>query len=107
MKEGNSIEKSIQFKEDTGIEEISYIDINIKVLDRKLEFYTRIFRKKTYSNAIIPNDPFHQVKYKMTAMNSMKIVVKCLTNKGTLSNINKKTEEVIIIIRNRRQLIKL
>lgn len=45
----------MQFKEETGVGEICYLDLCIKITEsRKLEF--DIFQKSTYSDAIVSNE---------------------------------------------------
>ena len=82
--EVNSIEPTIQFKEEIGGKEICFLDLNLRITENnKIEF--DIFRKSSYTDVIIPNDSFHPIGYKMAAINSMCYrAIKCLKNEKTL-----------------------
>lgn len=55
VKEVNSVNPMVQFKEEIGGKELCYLDLHIKITQsNKIEF--DIFRKATYTDVIIPND---------------------------------------------------
>ena len=56
------------FQEEIGGNQINYLDLNIKIKNGGFKY--DIFRKKTYSDLIIPNESYHPVGYKMAALNS-------------------------------------
>lgn len=99
VKEVNSVNPMVQFKEEIGGKELCYLDLHIKITQsNKIEF--DIFRKATYTDVIIPNDSFHPVGYKMSAINSMCYrAIKCLKNKETLK---KELGRIKNIIRNNK-----
>lgn len=84
IEELNNIETGLQFKEEIGVDKISYLDIRIIISEnRKLEF--DIYRKSTYTDAIIPKESFHPMGYKIAAINAMCYrAIRCLNNKITL-----------------------
>lgn len=95
IEELNKIEEGIQFKEEIGIEEISYLDLKINIKEnRKLEY--DIFRKKTHTDLIIPNESYHPINYKMSAINAMcERAISCLENGETLKKEIKMIKQII------------
>jgi hypothetical protein len=95
MEELNGIEMGIQFKEEIGGEKIAYLDLNIMITEGK-KFEVDIYRKSTYSDAVIPYDSFHPVGYKMAGIYSMCYrAVKCLRNKRTMCKEIERIKEIV------------
>ena len=81
IEELNKKEERIQFKEEISIKEITYLDLKIKIKDKKKLEYD-IYRKNTYADIIIPSDSYHPGNYKMSAINAMcERALTCLEDK--------------------------
>lgn len=68
VNEINGMEQKINFQEEVGGKEINYLDLHITINNGMFKF--DIFRKKTYSDLIIPNESYHPISHKMAALNS-------------------------------------
>uniref|UniRef100_A0A8D9BBF2 Nicotine oxidoreductase n=1 Tax=Cacopsylla melanoneura TaxID=428564 RepID=A0A8D9BBF2_9HEMI len=75
----NKINDNIQFTLEIGGKELNYLDLNINIENNNLK--TKIYRKPTYADAIIPVDSFHPWKYKTSAIeNFIYRAIKCTTD---------------------------
>ncbi|KAL1447597.1 hypothetical protein WDU94_009868 [Cyamophila willieti] len=75
----NKINDNIKFTLEHGGKEINYLDLTINIENNKLK--TKIYRKPTYADAIIPADSFHPWKYKTSAIESFIYrAIKCTTD---------------------------
>lgn len=68
VEEINNMEETIKFKMEIGNQEINFLDLNIKMT--KDNFIFDIYRKETFTDAIIPNDSYHPMQYKMAAISN-------------------------------------
>lgn len=95
VKEVNTKEKNIQFKEEIGDKNLNYLDIAIHIKDnKKLEF--DIFRKETYSDTIIPKKSYHPYRYKLVAINAFCYrAQKCLKDKERKERELKKIKRIV------------
>ena len=64
----NGREKGLIFQEEIGGNRINYIDLDIKIEEGKYKY--DIYRKKTYTDLIIPNESFHPIGHKFAALRS-------------------------------------
>ena len=68
FEELNKLEESIQFKMEFGNKEKNFLDLNIRIT-RENKLKLDIYRKRTYTDVIIPNDSYHPIQYKMAVKN--------------------------------------
>lgn len=79
-----------------GGKEINCLDLTINIEHKKLK--TKIYRKPTYVDTIIPVDSFHPWKYKTSAIKSfIQGAIKCTTDEVDL---NKEIQTIRTIGRN-------
>lgn len=65
-KEINGIEEKQKFKMELGNKEICYFGLRIKILD--INLFMMLIEKNTYPGAIMANDSYQHISYKMAAI---------------------------------------
>lgn len=73
--QANMTETEEQFKEDVGNGKINYFQLNIKLMNSKIEF--DIYKKSTQADAIILTDTYHFVNYKTGSIK----YIQCVTER--------------------------
>jgi hypothetical protein len=69
LTEINNINKSIKFTMEFGDKTINFLDININILNNKLDF--DIYRKETYTDNLIHNTSKHHPSQKLSVFHSL------------------------------------
>ena len=84
---------------EVGNKEINFLDLNIRLTKEKKRKFD-IYRKRTYTDVIIPNDSYHPIQYKMAAINNFcHRINSCIEDE---ENRKKEIERIKIIVKNNK-----
>ena len=64
----NERENGLRFQEEMGGSRINYLDLDITIEEGRFKY--DIYRKKTYTDLIIPKESFHPIGHKIAALRS-------------------------------------
>ena len=67
--EANKLEPNLKFKVEFGGNKLDFLDLSLEIKNRRIKF--KVYRKDSYSDAIIPKNSYHSWNHKMSAFNCM------------------------------------
>lgn len=69
LKDINKLKKNLTFKLELGDKELNFLDLKTRILDQKIVF--EIYRKDSYTDAIIPQNSNHSEQHKMASFHCL------------------------------------